>query len=170
MTLKEMILDTPSKESTLEIASYISDDDNKFEQLWQLVKTAAPPVPRLAAWIMEEVVGRHPSLLNPWLHDIIDFLPTQVHDGVRRNLVKILARTPVPEERHGELYDICLDWLIGGQTPVAIKVWCMEICTRIAWPYPELREELALVIEEQMPFGSKGFVSRGRKTLKRLRS
>lgn len=168
MTLRDMILDEPGKASKNEIAAFIADDPDKFAELWQLIKTDIPPVPRLAAWIMDEVVAQHPFQVKPHVEDMVDFLPGDFHDGVRRNLVKILSRTPIPEDKHGELYDLCLRWLMSGDQPVAIKVWCMEICASIAWPYPELKEEVCMVIEEQMPFGSAGFRSRGKKVLKRL--
>ncbi|MEM7372308.1 MAG: hypothetical protein AAF587_27060 [Bacteroidota bacterium] len=170
MTLRDMILDEPTKARKTEIAAYIGDDQEKFTRLWQLIKTDSPPVPRLAAWIMEEVTAQHPFQVTAHLQDIIDFLPGDFHDGVRRNLVKILSRTPLPEDRQGELYDLSLAWLMSGNQPVAIKVWCMEICASIAWPYPELRDEVCMVIEEQMPFGSAGFRSRGKRILKRLKT
>jgi hypothetical protein len=61
-----------------------------------------------------------------------------------------------------------LQWLRSAKVAVAIQVWCMDIAARIAMPYPELREELAFVIEAQLPYGSAGFVSRGKKILKQL--
>ena len=109
-----------------------------------------------------------PSLLHPHLQAMADFLPHADHDGIRRNLVRILAHAPLPTERDGELYDLCLQWLRSAKVAVAIQAWCMDIAARIAMPYPELREELAFVIEAQLPYGSAGYVSRGKKTLKQL--
>ena len=44
----------------------------------------------------------------------------------------------------------------------------MDVLFNITKKFPELREELRLSIEDQMPFGSAGFLSRGTKILKLL--
>ena len=44
----------------------------------------------------------------------------------------------------------------------------MTVLSNIACQFPELKDELIMTIEEHMPFGSAGFVSRGRKVLNRL--
>lgn len=60
------------------------------------------------------------------------------------------------------------DTLNSGREPVAVKVFSMTVLFNIVQVYPELSEELEISIEEQMPFGSGGFKSRGRKVLKDL--
>ncbi|MCK5279227.1 MAG: hypothetical protein KAQ62_19445, partial [Cyclobacteriaceae bacterium] len=58
--------------------------------------------------------------------------------------------------------------LNSGKEPVAVKVFAMTVLFNIVQVYPELSEELEISIEEQMPFCSAGFKSRGRKVLKAL--
>jgi hypothetical protein len=52
--------------------------------------------------------------------------------------------------------------------PIAIKVFSMTVLFNISKNVPEFRDELAIIIEDQMPYGSAGFKSRGKKTLKGL--
>jgi hypothetical protein len=44
----------------------------------------------------------------------------------------------------------------------------MDVIFNIVKKFPELKEELKLAIEEQMPFGSAGYKSHGGKVLKAL--
>ena len=46
----------------------------------------------------------------------------------------------------------------------------MSVLLKIVRRYPELKQELKQLIEDQMPFGSAGFVSRGKRVLKALES
>jgi hypothetical protein len=75
----------------------------------------------------------------------------------------------VPEEYEGVLYDQCLKDLSNPKTATAIKVFGMTVAANIAQKYPEMHEELALSIEQQIPYSSVGYASRARKLLKRLR-
>ena len=45
----------------------------------------------------------------------------------------------------------------------------MDIAYNIASDIPELKEELALVINDQMEFNSAGFKSRGKRILKKIK-
>jgi hypothetical protein len=45
----------------------------------------------------------------------------------------------------------------------------MTVLANLAKKLPELKNELVPLIEDQMPFGSAGFISRGRKVLKELK-
>jgi hypothetical protein len=44
----------------------------------------------------------------------------------------------------------------------------MTVLLNIVKYVPELKEELKIIIEDQMPYASAGFQSRGKKTLKAL--
>ncbi|GHN02752.1 hypothetical protein WSM22_42410 [Cytophagales bacterium WSM2-2] len=54
--------------------------------------------------------------------------------------------------------------------PVAVRVFSMTVLGNLAVKVPELRNELIPLIEDQMPYVSAGFVSRGRKVLKQLKA
>ena len=168
MDLKSLILAEHSKAHTMAVAQFIGNDHEKFGELWELVKNGEPPVHRRAAWVMDACVEANPVLFEPYLVDAIDFLPRPNHNAIHRNLTKVLARMNIPEDLQGQLYDICLNWLISPQIHVAIKAHSMVIAYNIAKGIPELEEELAFVLKDQMEFNSAGFKSRGMKILKKM--
>ena len=67
------------------------------------------------------------------------------------------------------MVDICFNFLLSQDEPVAIRVFAMTVLGNIAQKWPELKNELRMAIEENMEFGSAGFKSRGKKELKRLK-
>jgi hypothetical protein len=59
---------------------------------------------------------------------------------------------------------------MNTKQPIAVRVFSMTVLCNLAGKLPELKNELIPLIEDQMPYGSAGFISRGRKVLKDLKS
>lgn len=169
MNVQEQLLITHSKENSQKIADYIGNDQKRYTALWELVKNGEPPIPQRASWVLDHIPMSYTPAIDRYLPEMIATLEKPVHDAVKRNIVKILAQAAIPEDYSASLFDRCIDWLIDAKTAIAIKAHCMDIAAKIAMPYPELREELKVVIKDQMNHeGSKGIVSRGRKVLGRM--
>jgi hypothetical protein len=168
MDLREAILTEHSKAKKNQIADYVGGSKDLFQELWGIVKSGEEPVSRRAAWALEECVERNPALFDNIMEDAIAFLPGPHHSAIHRHISKILSLREIPEEYQGMLYSLAIDWMLAPTTALAVKVFCMSMAYNIAKPIPELREELALVIKDQMDYNTAGFKSRGRKILKLL--
>lgn len=127
-------------------------------------------LPQRAAAVVNEVCEKRPDFLMPYYERIILNLRNDIHDAVKRNTVRLLQFHHIPEDLLGEAADICFEQLQSTKEPIAIKVFSMTVLFNIVKRVPELKSELEYMIEEQMPYGSAGFVSRGRKILKALKS
>ncbi len=99
---------------------------------------------------------------------MIENLQNPVHDAVKRNTLRILQFVDIPEDLLGLTAEICFSILNSAKSPIAFKVHAMSALLDIVKKYPELKGELKISIEEQMPFGSAGFISRGKRVLKAL--
>ncbi len=75
----------------------------------------------------------------------------------------------IPEELLGLTAELCFNFLNSGQESIAVKANAMTVLFNIVKKYPDLKEELKITIEEQLPFGSTGFKNRGSKILKALK-
>lgn len=169
MDLRDALLSDRSKEQRNAIVDYIGTSPDRYKALWEIIKTEEPPLPQRAAWVLDESSVRHPHLFDHILDEAVAFLPQEVHDAVPRAITKVLGlRTSIPEEHQGMLFSLAIDWMLSPTKPVALKVHCMTFACTIALPIPELREELAIVIKDQIEFNTVAFSSRGRKILKRL--
>lgn len=168
MDLKTVILADRSKAHTEAITRQIGDDAEQFAELWELVEQGEPPLPQKASWILDKCVEAHAQLFEPYVAPAIQMLHVPNHQAVHRTLTKVLSRVAIPEEFQGKLYDLCINWVAEPKIPVAIRVHSMSVAANIAQGIPELEEELAFVIKDQMEFGSAGFKARGRHILKKL--
>ena len=93
------------------------------------------------------------------------------NNSIKRCGLAILQDLNIPKEITGELYTICFNFLNNSSEAIVTKVFSMSICFRIAKIYPELLNELKLIIEENLVlFGSNspGIYSRGNKILREI--
>ena len=66
----------------------------------------------------------------------------------------------IPNTCYGEVADICFDYLLSTEEPIAIKVFSMVVFEKIVFAEPELKTELQFLIEEQLSYALAGFKSR----------
>ncbi len=126
-------------------------------------------VTQRAAWIVSHCADNHPDLIKPYLDVMIDrMLEPGMHAAVKRNVVRILQDIELPKQLEGRIATICFEMLASAKEPVAVKVFSMTVLANIAEQEPDLKNEIRILIEQQLPTGSAGFRSRGMKILKRL--
>ena len=152
------------------IASEVLKKPELLEELWQLFMTGEPPMPQYAAWAIDHIAKEDPSLFTLHAVELVKLLEApNHHNAVHRTAAKTLSLIPVPEDWQGLLFDICLNKIMDPKEKPAIQVYCMQAAYNIAGDIPELKEELAIVIEAGLEYGSAGFQNRGMKLLKKLR-
>ena len=89
----------------------------------------------------------------------------------KRHFLRMLTSHEISEEHSGFMVEYCLKAFQSAKEPVAVKVHAMQILFNIAQKEPDLKEEIALVIEHEMEYhATAGILSRGKKLLSKLRS
>ncbi len=79
----------------------------------------------------------------------------------------MLQNITIPEALQGTLANLCFEFLAGSET-VAVKVYAMSILANLTQVEPDLKNELKLLIEEQLPYATPAFLSRSHKVLQLL--
>lgn len=168
MNLRNEILKEHSKRQTLKIAKFIGNDETKFKTLMHLFFNDEYRVVQRAAWVVNICTEAHPGLIEPYLNKMLDYLRKPVHDAVKRNTVRIFQFVDIPKKLIGKTVTICFELLQSKNESVAVKVFSMSVLGRIVQNEPELKNELRLIIEEQLPYSTAGFLSRAKKILKNI--
>lgn len=170
MNLVEEILREHSKKQKDKIVSYVGHDPKRFAELVHVFLKGPYRVTQRAAWPLSYCIERYPDLLKPHFRKILVQLGKKnIHDSVKRNTLRMLQFVRVPKAHQGITTDLCLAFLADAKEPVAIRVFAMTVLANIAKEVPELKNELIPLIEDQMPYASAGFISRGGKVLKQLK-
>jgi hypothetical protein len=89
------------------------------------------------------------------------------HVAVKRNIMWLLQDIEIPRQLYGLLTHKCFA-LMDPKETIAVRVFAMSVLANIAMHEPDLKKELRIVIEDQLPYGSAGYLSRARKVLKAI--
>jgi len=171
MNFREQLLAELSKTNTVYMASVIGTDEALFKEMFELIITNEEYVSGRAAWVIEHVWLDYPYMIEPYINDMIDFLPQSKYDNQKRHFTKILSTRDLrdlDEERLGILIDRCFTWLEDPVYPTAVKMFSMQIIYNYVQIEPIIATELIAIIENQFNDGTPGFKNRGEKLLRKL--
>lgn len=168
MDLKKQLLKVHSKENTQLIFDYLLNHPEDFEELIRIFTQEDYRLNQRSAWVIGMVGENKGEWLLPYFPVWIDCLKNPKHNAISRNIFRSLQSIEIPEEFESAIYDLCLKDLSKTQNPTAIKVFAMTVAFNISLKHKELKEELALTIEEQIDYSSVGFASRAGKILKAI--
>jgi hypothetical protein len=168
MNLREELLKDHSKERIMKIVRYVGNDKERFADLMKLFLGNIEKVSERAAWGVSYCAEAYPELVFPYLEKMLDNLNRPVHDAVKRNTIRTFQDIDIPEELQGKAADICFYLLCDKDETIGTKVFSMTVLHNLCKQHPDLKNELRTAIEEQMPYASAGFKSRGKKILKEL--
>lgn len=169
MNLVEEILKEYTKKQKDKIVNYVGHDPKRFSELVEVFLQGPYLVTQRAAWPLSYCIEQYPDLLQPHFRKILAQLGKKnIHDSVKRNILRMLQFVRVPKAWQGITTDLCLTFLANAREPVAIRVFAMTVLANITSEVPELKNELIPLIEDQLPYASAGFISRGNKVLKQL--
>ena len=170
MNLVEAILKEHSVVMRDRIVKYVGNDTTRFKELVRVFLKGPYLMTQRASWPLAYCVEKYPELIKPHLSRILKNLETPgIPVAVKRNTVRLLQFVEIPKPFQGSAANICFKFLSDPREPIAARVFSMTVLANIAKDHPEIGNELRIIIEDQLPFGPAGFVSRGKKVLKALK-
>ncbi len=165
-------LQTDFNKATVDrIVNFIGNDASKFKLLMKAFLDGPYRITQRAAWPLSYCVEAHPELIKPHLKAVIHNLQKpDTSESVKRNTLRLLQFVDIPKRLHGSTITICFSIMENKKEPIAVKVFAMTVLANVCKGYPEIRNEVITIIEDQMPYGSAGFVARGKRILKGLKA
>ena len=155
-----------SKQQTMAIVEFIGEDPKRFAELMKVFFAGDYRLTQRAAWPMNYCAERHPKLILPYLPKLLDCLEREdMHDAVRRNVVRLLQYIEIPKRLTGRVYAHCVDLLDDADQPAAVRAFAMTVATRIAKSEPDLMNELRLIVSKHLPHATAAFRVRAREIL-----
>ncbi len=85
-----------------------------------------------------------------------------------RSMAKMFYLAGIPDELEGEAVDIMFAWMLDPKILVSTKNFSLFALYNTCLNYGELKNELKVVIEDQLDKNSKDFKKRAMKVLKKL--
>lgn len=170
MKLRETILAEHSKAQTNAIIKWVGDSQERFDNLFHLFLNDEYRVVQRAAWPLSYCVIQHQQLIEKHFKELVINLQTPTISGaVKRNTLRLLQHVKIPEELHGEIMNVCFNYIASSDEAAAVKAFALTILQNLTRYYPEIKEEVKIIIEDRWEVESPAFRSRAKKFLTALK-
>lgn len=152
----------------MRIVDWIGEDQARFDQLFKLFTGKEYRIVQHAAWPLSYAVERHPALIGKHFSSLVKLLERkQEIPAVRRNILRLLQHTDIPEKYQGAIMDRCFDYISDPVEAPAVKAFSITVLANLSKQYPEIIPEFRLILEQNFARESPAFRSRAAKLLKR---
>ena len=169
MNLRAAILAEHSKANCNRLTKWVGQSQERFDQLFDIFLNGENILAQRAAWPISYTAIAHPELIQKHLGRLIKNLRNaKLHSSIKRNTVRLLQYIDVPERFHGELMTVCFSYISSPGEAAAVKAFSLTVLQKLAGEYPEIKNELRMVIEERWDQETAAFHSRARKILKEI--
>jgi hypothetical protein len=167
MDIEKALLKEHSRKTSLKIADYVAKNTSELKVLVELFIRGPYRMTQRASWPLSMIGEEHREMIIPYLSRLIAFASTPgVHDAAKRNVMRILQFAGVPKRLRGKALDLAFTFFQDKKEPIAVRVFSMSVIEQLTRSEDELRRELQIMIEDEMPYAGPGFRSRGSKILK----
>ena len=141
MKLREQILKEHSKANCTAIVQWIGDSQQRFDELFALFLNDEQKVVQRAAWPLSYAVIAHPQLIKKHFSKLLKNLQKpKLHDAVKRNTTRLLQDIPIPERFHGQVMNICFDYVSSLNETAAVKAFALIVLDNLSKQYPEIKK------------------------------
>jgi hypothetical protein len=166
MNLKTQLLQAHSKENCNLIVAWVGNEQKRFDELFSLFVSNDKRVVQMSSWPLSYCVEAHPKFIQKHFSALLKNVKQQHnHDAVKRHTLRILQCAEIPKKYQGEVMNLCFDIVQSMEEKPAVKMFSLVVLDKLVKLYPEIKAELHLIIETQMPYESLAFKSRGKKIL-----
>jgi hypothetical protein len=171
MNIREELLKEKihTKAHAMEITGYACSSPKHFKELMDCFLCNDYRIAQRAAWSVSWAARAKPALVQPYIkHLVAQLQRTDVHNAVIRNSVRVLEDVDIPEAYHADVMNACFAFIEKPSTPAAIKAFSLTTLYRLSAHYPDIRQELKLIIDDRWHTETPAFKSRAKKILKAL--
>jgi len=167
MNIQQSLIDSRSKENIILIRDYIGEDTERFDELMQVFLNGEMRLVQRSIWVVTHVVMLHPTIVAPYVDDLLKEMEQPRHSGVLRNTMKMFADVEVPmtEDQYGKAVSFAFDYLENPQEAIAVKAHSMGFLWKACAKEPDLAPEFKMLLEENMSYGSSGVRARAKKII-----
>jgi hypothetical protein len=169
MDLVKQLLQAHSKENCNYVVAWVGNNQARFDELFALFMSNESRIVQTSSWPLSYCVEAYPNLIQNHFSNLLKNIKKQhQHDAVKRHTLRMLQFIEIPKKHQGSFMNLCFDYIQNMAEKPSIKVFSLVVLENLSKLYPEIKDELRLILETQMPHESAGFKSRAKKMLGKL--
>ena len=132
-----------------EIIPHLKSDERFRTALFCEIESNQYPFPEYSSWISIHYYNQYPEDLTvEWVEKSVNIILTTSNHSVQRNLVCVLAQTPISLTENASFLDRLLFFIMDPEALPALKLYSIKAVEFHFIPtYPELIRELKSIFE-----------------------
>ncbi|NME68822.1 hypothetical protein [Flammeovirga aprica] len=142
--------------------------EKKQDWLYNEVKKHDDQHGNQLAWALSVLCDLEITWFEKHIDDVILWLPAIKTQGIKRSVLRSVVPQPLSTEKEGEWVDYLFELTQDMETDIAVKVHAIEILSKYVLHYPELANELYLILEDNLPYYGPALKSRSKRVMKKL--
>ncbi len=121
-------------------------------------------------WVLNHCNDLAFERIKPFYVKLVNHLKNKsIHSGVIRSILRMFQKQPVPKKLESFMVDKCFEYIKNPSEAIAVRAFAMTIVFNISKPYPELLNELTIVLNHlDVTEQSAGLSNRTKNTLKEI--
>ena len=147
--LRERLAGRPSKVLTMAVAAEAAADNEVLQTLFRMVYGGIEPFRWRAAWVIEKVSVKYPSLIVGEREGLKRLaMQADVPEGVRRLLLSILSHLPDDEDLDVSFFNYLLDKMCDLRSSSGVQALAMKLACRMSHVDPILYKEFCCILRD----------------------
>jgi len=153
------LLKNAGKIYTLELKRMALEDADMLDLLVKIFLTDEKKLSWHAGWVLFNIADTHKEVLEKYLPKIIEKLPNMQYTQQAHGALRVIRHYDITDDiLQGILVDIGIKFILENKYPPNLKYFSIVIIEKIAKYYPEIKNELALTIEEALPHWTTNYI------------
>jgi hypothetical protein len=153
----------------MRIVQWVSGNRARFHKLMRVFLSFESTLASRASWPISVIVSQTPGLLIPYLGAYLKVAATpNAPVAVKRNAMRSLQFLTIPRAHQSAVANLAMGFFRNRREAIAVRVFSMTVLGKLCSQYPDLKNELIPLLEDELPTGTPAFRSRGRKILRSL--
>lgn len=137
-----------SKRTVMILVDQMAKENFDLNDFLAVVKSSPLPLKWHMTWTLNHYYDQYPHVPPKQQRSIWDFLLETEHEGMLRDLWRIISIVNLDEDIAGEAFEKALHIVPSQMQPIAIRAHAMQVLLNTVKMYPELSNEYMLVLEE----------------------
>lgn len=122
-------------------------NSNQINQLVALAFEKDHLLSSRAMWVLAHCSDLDYESTKPYHVKLVNNLKQKnLHNGVIRNTLRLFQKHDVPKKTESFVLDKCFEYIKNSAEAIAVRAFAITVVFNIAKPYPELLNELLIVL------------------------
>ena len=144
--------------------------NNLEKELLNLALDKNQLISNRAMWVLNHCNDLDFNRIKPFYVKLINHLKNKnSHSGVIRSILRMFQKQPVPKKHQAFMLDKCFEYIKNPSEAIGVRVFAITIVFNISKPYPDLLNELFVVLNHlSINELSAGIRSKTKNTMKEI--